>query len=160
MKRWLRITLLWLLAAALPVQGWAAVTMALCGPTHHRMSQAAAVVHNPETHGHATHDHADHRGATDHDDGAHHVHGEVASNDTATAGANCAHGPDCVHHDAKFSKAKCGTCASCCTGTAIPTTLVSLKAAPQTFFVSPVLPRTSVTFLTAGPERPPRTILS
>ncbi len=47
-----RIALTWLLALALPVQGYAAQTMLLCGPAHHR-SQAS------EAHAAHGHDHAD-----------------------------------------------------------------------------------------------------
>nr|WP_316639745.1 hypothetical protein [uncultured Roseateles sp.] len=50
-KIW-RIAVAWLLALALPVQGYAAQTMLLCGPAHHQQSAAAA-------HDHAAHGHGD-----------------------------------------------------------------------------------------------------
>lgn len=40
-----RILLTWLIALALPVQGWAASTMSVCGPSHSRMVAAAVDAH-------------------------------------------------------------------------------------------------------------------
>jgi hypothetical protein len=53
--------LVWLIALALPAQGVAAVTMALCGPIHQRMASAAELVvaahHHASTDAHdSTHD--------------------------------------------------------------------------------------------------------
>ena len=44
---------MWLLATALPLQGFAAATMLTCGPAHHRMAASAA----PHAHAHEGHQH-------------------------------------------------------------------------------------------------------
>ena len=64
MRPLLRIALLWLIALAIPVQGIAAASMAVCGPSHARMALAdIAGPHDHASHGHgaaaAGHDHAE-----------------------------------------------------------------------------------------------------
>ncbi|MBT9455406.1 MAG: hypothetical protein IV097_02175 [Burkholderiaceae bacterium] len=74
MSKFWRIALAWLLAVALPIQGYAATTMLLCGPAHHQSS--AAQDHGMHAHGDA---------AMAHDDAV--GHGEaVDATDAAQAG--------------------------------------------------------------------------
>jgi hypothetical protein len=54
MLRALRLALMWFLATAIPLQGFAAATMAACGSAHHRMAASAA----PHAHVHAAAAHA------------------------------------------------------------------------------------------------------
>ena len=52
MKRFVRCCVLWLLVLALPMQGFAASTMLLCGAGHHGAAQAAEGVHDHGSHMH------------------------------------------------------------------------------------------------------------
>lgn len=54
MSRRLRFLLLWLIALALPVQGFAAATMLHCAPVHHGAAMPAADAASPH-HDHAAH---------------------------------------------------------------------------------------------------------
>lgn len=125
--------MMWLLLAALPVQGWAVATLVNCGPTHPRMAAAA-------------HDAAEH---------AHH-HGETANQGEP---ANAQAEPDAAA-SLSLSKFKCSACASCCLGMALPSTAVTFDAAVSSDAVEPDLPQRHAVFLTAGLERPPRSHLA
>lgn len=144
MNRVLKTFLLWLLIAALPIQGMAAVVKASCGPQHHDMSSSMST--NGIAHLH--------------DDGvlAHHE-----SHD-ANAAIPDPH-PDLEVHVAETSSdtghtyktSYCSACAACCVGAAAPPTRVSLAPVLSTVEVAvnpPVLSYTG--FIPAGLERPPR----
>ena len=149
MLRVLHITLMWLVAFAVPVQGYAAVVMFGCGPSHHGMtgvqSQAAAVDdhhaafprHSHETQVEAAGDHH-------HDDSAEPNHAHTLK----------AHGAS-----GKVGKGPCTPCASCCVVAALPATMVVFQAIPLVDFFVPLAPRGLALFLTEGLERPPRSIL-
>jgi hypothetical protein len=132
MWRFFRIAMMWLLAAALPLQGSVAATLRVCGPGHEHIAVVMA---------HVAHDHASHR----HDDAAVFSHDEAG---TATQD---------IHKGAPH---KCSACAACCVTAALPTATLRFEAAidaagpPPTFFSSPVA------FLTDGPDRPPRFLLA
>ena len=84
MRRLFRIALLWLIALSMPVQGIAAASMAVCGPSHARMAQAVMTdaVHDHATHGHNHASHGDHAPMPHHHDdavGASHDHDGVSS---------------------------------------------------------------------------------
>ena len=142
----MRIALMWLLALAVPVQGFAAASMLSCGPGHH----GSAAVHSHDGHPHS-HDHAVAEGAHDHPAVAEASSG--FSNDS----------PSGDHAESadldKWSKGTCSACASCCTAAALPSTVISfgVSASHDTFFA--VVPGNVGAFLTDGPERPPRPIL-
>ena len=146
MLRVLRITLMWLVAFAVPIQGYAAVAMFGCGPGHHGMSgtlaQAVADDHDavvPQDSGEA---HA--MVAADHDDSAEPNHVHMLD----------AHGtPD------KVGKGSCTPCASCCVAAALPAAMVVFQPLALVDFFVPLAPRGLTSFLTEGPERPPRSIL-
>ena len=146
MPSWLRFALTWLLAIALPLQGWAAASMLSCGPIDERMTGAAA----------AAAPHMHHHGRA-----AMHAHSPIHSDDRSAASdaSDMEHGA--AHHDFdKLSKFKCSACSVCCTAAALPATIVSFDATPVAHSVDQALPATAVVFLTAGPERPPRPIFA
>jgi hypothetical protein len=125
---------MWLVCAALPLQGVAATAMALCAPGH--ASTDATMTHDAPS---AVHD----QGAAD---GSHH-HGS----------------PDPVSgvdaHDQDSSKT-CSVCASCCVG-AGPLShapLVEFGQPPDTF--AHPLGAHRAAYLTGGLERPPRPFLA
>ena len=135
MRRFLTLSLLWLIALAMPLQGAAAVSMTLCGPVHQRMMEGQA---ETQSVGHAS-IHAD----VDH--AAHHAHtGETT--------------PD--HSKSDHSKSVgCSACSACCLGGAVATGYVL----PDLYFASinPVsLVISSYAGVVAdGPEHPPRILL-
>ena len=144
----IRTALIWLLAAALPLQGAVAASMVACGPGHHGGAAAqhdVAQHHSAEAAGH------DHSG---HD----HPEADAASSagmpDSATADSEAA------VKAAPKSSSKCSVCASCCTGAALPA--AAIRFSPPPLGDSPFLASASasVVFITDGPERPPRTFLA
>ena len=144
MWRAIRIAVMWLLAAAIPLQGFAAVTVHRCAANHHQRAAAApAFVHaDPVAHPHAGHHPA---GAT------------LSDPQEGDDSAQTVEAKDGVQQSAKGS---CSLCASCCTAAALPATIVAFDAA---VFVEPLTaaPGGSVApFLTDGPERPPRSLLA
>jgi len=145
MLRYFRIALMWLLALAVPAQGFAAASMINCGPGHHGVVQR---------HSHAAHAHsAEATAPHSHDDASpfdSHMHDASAS---ATDGGSQVAKVLVVH------KGSCNACASCCTAAALPTPVVTFDATPAPTFVVPLAPRGFAAFLTDGPERPPRSIL-
>ena len=136
MSKFWRIALAWLLAVALPIQGYAAQTMLLCGPTHHQSS----VVDDHAAHGH---DHA----AMAHDGALAHASVEMS----ATAADPDKTPPAKVEH-----AGKCSVCSSCCSAAAITanvvTFAVSLPDLPEVATVKPAHDRVMV----GGLDRPPR----
>lgn len=144
---------MWLLAAAIPVQGMAAVTMFACGPGHHRMAQ---------DHEHAMASGAAHQHPAAGTDGHH--HDAVAS---ASAGlSNAAHAGVDGHATSadsrlhKVGKVTCSACASCCTAAAMPASILTFDASVPADLPVPHLYSTVPVFLTDGPERPPRFLLA
>jgi hypothetical protein len=123
MWRAIRIVVMWLLAAAIPVQGFAAVTVHRCGAKHHDVV----------AHQHASHHHADATVSDPHE------------------------ADDGVKHS---SKGSCSLCASCCTGAALPATIVAFDAAAFVESLTAAAVGSVPAFLTDGPERPPRSILA
>lgn len=149
MLRVLRITLIWLVALAVPVQGFAAVAMFGCGPGHHSTTGAPApgvamdkLAGDLPQHSHAGHSdlHADH----DHAGAADADHAQVLK----------AHGTS-----GKAGESACSPCASCCVVAALPATMVVFQPVPLVDLMMPFAPRGIGSFLTEGPERPPRSIL-
>ncbi len=134
----LRTLLVWMLVLAVPVQGAAAATMALCGPNHHGTVAAAQTTppHHAEAH---TQGAADAHGSHDH-----HV---AAAADDSTQPA-----PADVH--------TCNVCASCCSVGAL---LQSHLTLPELEFAATVFAAVVTTvdpYAAGGPDRPPRTSLA
>lgn len=149
MKRWVRCFAVWLLVLALPVQGFAASTMLLCGAGHHGAAQGAE-----GGHAHASHMH-------------------MAARDVAQASASPAHdhaeqAP--ASHDrsalsplsSKHAKGvgKCSACAACCTVAFLPSTVIAFDAPALGRAPAAVELITHVGFFTDGPDRPPRLSLA
>ena len=143
MWRAIRIAVLWILAAAIPAQGFAAVTVHRCAASHQRSAAQSAFVHaDSVAHAHASHHHAGATASDPHDgDGSVKA---VKAKDSAQS----------------LSKGSCSLCATCCTAAALPATIVAFDA---TAFVEPLsaaVVSSVAVFLTDGPERPPRFLLA
>jgi hypothetical protein len=144
MRRVIRLVFAFLLVAAIPLQGIAAVTMTLCGS-----GQSADHADSPApSHGAmAAHQHADH--------GMHHQHASAAlADDDQTALRSPQVGPD------KQSQSKCSVCASCCSAAAVPSPAVVFNSVVMAEFFAPAASTGAPAFLTAGLERPPRPFLA
>ncbi|MBY0237619.1 MAG: hypothetical protein K2W93_21750 [Burkholderiaceae bacterium] len=141
MSKFLRIALAWLLAVALPVQGYAAQAMLMCGPAHHQSDTA--------------HDHTSH----DHGDAAEDLVDAVPLYGYATASAD----PSLDHHakSVKSSHAsKCSACSSCCSAAAITNSVVAVAVIPQHVPVVATIPVGNAVETVGGLERPPRPFLA
>lgn len=136
MLRQIRLLVLWLLCAALPLQGVAATAMALCGPGPGHSAMGVAMPHDAPAavHGHGS--------AGD----AHHHASPVIAGD--------------VDAQDRESSTTCSVCASCCVG-AGPSShavLVEFGQPPDTFPLP--LGAEPAAYLTGGLERPPRPFLA
>jgi hypothetical protein len=158
----LRMTLLWLLALAIPAQGSAAATRLLCGPGHHGevSRHLEHAVQAMPVHGLA------HAPAHQHHPGRTHL----------TAGHKPpldAHAwPTSERADPHFFAAsapvvidppdgRCIACAACCTAVALPSHMPLLTAPPLMGATPLILAAASrPAFITGGPDRPPRSILA
>ncbi|WP_194725302.1 hypothetical protein [Noviherbaspirillum malthae] len=140
MNRVLKTFLLWLLIAALPLQGMAAVIKASCGPRHHDMSSVMMMK------GHHSHDEA--TAPHQHDDAGNTVVADDAQKASAKKSAEAKQGPHLSY---------CSACAACCFGAAAPPPSVSLTPDFSTVEAAVIPPVVSFTgFIPAGLERPPR----
>jgi hypothetical protein len=148
-----RVLLVWLMACALPLQGLAAARLQHCAPGHPAAVVAAQVppVATAAMVDHATH--ADHgaRPAGNHHDGSHdHRHHEHHQADPGAAAA------DAAQPAQDGGTGSCSACAACCAAAAL---FVQAPGLPETLPDTPVpqrLPLVSATFLSDGPDRPPR----
>ena len=145
MSKFLRMVLTWMLAVALPLQGYAVHAMAACGPAHHRpaaavaeMAQMAQMAQMPSHH---------HDGAA----AEHHA--------TATDQAEAADDP--AASDGKSAQAsKCSVCASCCNAAAIAVATFNLDLVPVMPVTVATVPVVHDRMLPGGLERPPRLLLA
>ncbi len=136
-----RLIVMWLIAVALPIQGATAATLLHCRSTAPAPATGA--------HEHPAHHHEAQAG-----------HGEAAA-DHQHAGPVSHDGvPSTPDHHHGGGKSSCSACASCCSAAALPAMPIVLASQDLEgpVFTVPELP--VVVFLTDGPERPPRTILS
>jgi len=138
-KLW-RIVLAWLLAVALPIQGYAAQTMLLCGPAQHQVAAATATTTGPVAHAH------DHAGMA-HDDDAGHAMAETDA--TAQDGDHPSPG------QAKHA-GKCSVCSSCCSVVAMMAAVVSVAVAPPDLPEVPAIEFADGRVMVGGLDRPPR----
>lgn len=141
MNRVLKTFLLWLLIAALPIQGMAAVIKASCGPRHHDMPSAMMSV-------------VDHH----HDSVAEsHQHDTVdmnasADDESATNAADASQSSKSVH-----KTSYCSACAACCVGAVAPPSILSLVSPLTKGEALAIPPLVSFTgFIPASLERPPK----
>lgn len=137
MSRLLRFTLTWLLALALPIQGYAAQANLVRNVAHQAsmsLQHAGMAMHSHQSHAHAQHLTA------------------VAQQD-----ADC-----CDEGDLKASThgasthSKCSSCASSCGAVAITTPIVSINVAAYASTLVATVDLTGHHFLTGGIDRPPR----
>jgi hypothetical protein len=150
MLRKLRILLMWLVALAVPVQGFAAASMLGCGPGHHGTTGAQAHAGPMHEHASGTSQHA-HGVDLDGDSSSHHPDASAAAahGDTPEAPA-----------EGKSGAGSCSACASCCLAAALPATALSFEASSVADFIALSIPRSPASFFTDGPERPPRLVLA
>ncbi len=139
-----KILLLWLLALAIPVQGFAAVLQA-CTPA---MAQAAQVLpvqpHRVETMAHMDH-------GLSADAHAHHGHHDAAP---MSAAAGDEGGP--AHHHQHHANLSCSFCAACTVGALLPLALATPpvpELPSREYLVQPTAG--FVGFLPENPDRPP-----
>jgi len=104
MSKFWRIAFAWLLAVALPIQGYAAQTMLLCGPANHQSSLM-------DDHAAQVHDHA--------------AMAHVSSDMSTTAADTDKTSPAKTEH-----AGKCSVCSSCCSAAAITTTALTFAVVP------------------------------
>ena len=131
----LRIRFAWLLLAAVPLQGFASVSMQLCegNAVHSALELSSSGLldagHEMALGGATAHDHAD--------------------------GADVSHSGD-EHGDLPGSGHKCGVCASCCHGAAITssTPILALSPIPEAGLSGPFVQIHSVSVQV--PLKPPR----
>jgi hypothetical protein len=144
MFRALKTLLLWLLIAALPVQGFAAVAKASCGPAHHNAAPVAVMTGEPH-HGDDEVHHSHDRG-----DGSMHAAAEGASSDSSASADKLS---------GTYKSSYCSACVACCVGAVAPPSALILPAAyssSETVVVSP-LPLVAG-YIPDGLKRPPRSI--
>ncbi len=142
----LRTALMWLLLLALPLQGFAAATMLNCGPNHQRMLSAGNTDQIEDHHQATVEPHQHAMGMAD-------VHHEMVGE----SGTN--HLPS-VHHLDKLTKFKCGACAACCIGAAMPTAGLVIASFPPAMMTATFVSMPHVDFLSDGLDRPPRLLLA
>jgi len=148
MSKFWRIAFAWMLALALPVQGYAAHAMMFCGPAHHGTAQV---------HDHVSHDHGD-AGQTSHDR-AHNTAGAHADVE-ADANPSADGGLVKVKSSKTAGAGKCSVCSSCCSAAAITTSIIQIEAVPQHETVVATTATAHDLVLIGGLERPPRLSLA
>lgn len=141
MFRVFKTFLLWLLIAALPIQGAAAVIKASCGPRHHGVSIEASVS-----------DHHHSVGTLAHGD----VSAEMVAVDNEAVVAFAL--TEQADSSPKLPVSSfCSACAACCAGAVAPPPSLSLTPTFLVVEAAVLPPVVSFTgFIPAGPERPPR----
>lgn len=142
-----RTVVIWLLALALPAQGMAAATMALCDPNHHRLAIVSPSVEpGPVESG---------RPAPCHP----REHGVVGAAAGAEPSAQAQELPAGEVPAATWVQAdphQCSACAACCSAAAIGNDVVVLPAAAASSTpVTSLVPGVE-RFASGGPDRPPR----
>ncbi len=136
MSKFWRIAFAWLLAVALPIQGYAAQTMLLCGPANHHSSLM-------DDHAGQNHDHA----SMSHDD--------VTAQAMTEMGA-AAQDLDKASPTKAEPVGKCSQCSSCCNAAAITTSVVSFAVAPPDVPEVPTVKFAHDRVMVGGLDRPPR----
>lgn len=159
MLAWVRTVLVWLLVLALPAQGAAAATMALCGPGH----AARTLAHE---HGKAMaqqawqvlqHVHVQGQAASR--DSHQHVHTSPQPSGDQTRDQVEPVAQAKLPNLAQAEQHKCSVCASCCSAAALFSVelIVPTPEFTPTIFMAVVA--TVEPFASAGPDRPPRRLL-
>ena len=145
MRKLARLLLLWIIAIALPVQGVFAGTLQHCVGGEHQVAfeDSSSSVHS---HDEAI-DSAEHSNV-------HAMHSHAAMN------AHVEQSSSGHSHHATGMKGSCSACAACCSSAAPPPTPVVLIPQKAEHTVPTFVSFAVVTFVTDGPERPPRIALA
>lgn len=151
MGRRFRTALLWLIAWALPLQGFAAGAMLFCGSAHATQAAWMHIVPGAAGSGAGHHHGPEH----DHDPGPGDGIHSAAPGGPAPFAADEAGGLSAAHLD-HLAHYSCSVCASCCPVTGPPSSVAGVPFAAASFRVDFALPVPSLSFLTDGPDRPPR----
>ena len=131
-----KILLLWLLAFAIPVQGFAAAVQAGCAPSQ-QMQMPAVVAPAADMHHHAG-------------DDMHSMHDMQAMHDVSTQ-ADSGHS---MPHQHKAGSASCSSCSVCTIGAVLPLTLDKLINLPVAADIH--VAKTTHGFVGYTPENPER----
>jgi hypothetical protein len=131
MHRFINTFLFWLLVAALPLQGMAAMQLS-CGPTKHHAPASAA--------SHDRHHHAS--PGQHHDSDAQAAAPSASTEDAAMSG---------------HATLSCSACSTCCVGAiALPVTPIVAPVYSASLPALPASPLLLADFIPAGLERPPK----
>ncbi|WP_034297145.1 hypothetical protein [Herbaspirillum sp. RV1423] len=129
-----KIFLLWLLAFAIPVQGFAAAVQVVCAPSHQTQAMHAVADPAPSQ--------------------EHHYAGHSMN---VVAQADAAHSPDqSMLHQHKASTASCSSCSVCTIGAILPLALDKLINLPVAADIHVAMVQHGfVGYTPENPERPP-----
>lgn len=139
MSKFWRIVLAWLLAAALPIQGYAAQTMLLCGPANHSSRQVSGSDHVTEE-------------AAVVAGGAPDCHPQAGMEQVSS------HCDKASQNHSKHS-GKCSVCSSCCSAAAIVSSVVTIAVVHPDLLDVPTVKVIRDRVMVSGLERPPRSPL-
>lgn len=145
---------MWLLALAIPTQGFAASTMLFCGPGHH--GSTASLAATARVHASEAHTGVPPRSASRSDH--HRFSTEV---DTPPSPRQTAVGGKLTGSKPRSNVGgKCSACAACCTSVAIGATALLVEVVPlvRDYAASPAEPPTRLS--TGGLERPPKYLVA
>ena len=142
MSRLIRLTLLWLLAAALPLQGLSAATMLSCAGGQHDHAATPVLNHSHGSSAAAARSHTHAVQVSQHE----HAGADHTQTEKSGLGKSGAH--------------KCSACASCCLNAVLQTEAVVFDTAKLPDSYAPLVARAPVTHVTEGLERPPRLFLA
>jgi hypothetical protein len=150
MKTLVRIVLAWLVALALPVQGFAAAAMLSCGPGHERMAGAVEAGHVHASHGA--------HGIAEPETTARATAPGATAADATAPGATTpdASAPDASALLAAAGAFKCSACAACSVATALPASPVIVAAQRPAAEAIPERLQPSGDFVVERLEHPPR----
>lgn len=147
MNRFAQRLLLWLLMAALPLQGMAAVIKANCGPKHHTVSVSAPAESTMPAH-HAQNFHEEH--ASSHGSDASNIAEKQLPANDASSSVPAQSGS---HHASYY----CSGCTTGCTGATAPPLAFSAISVPvhaEDVAIPPVV--SYFGFIPPSLERPPK----
>jgi hypothetical protein len=136
--------LLWLLIAAMPLQGLASVMTASCGPNHYGAVTAAVATHDDHHAANAVHSHRQ-GDAT----------GYFATDSVLPDAVQAAVQPVTAHDS--HASSYCSACAACCAGAGAPPPVSNWAIVHNdsvAVFISPA--RLVTGYIPSGLERPPR----
>lgn len=155
MQRIVRAFLVWVMVIAMPVQGLAASTMLLCGPSHERMMQGLVLDVSASAPGHAG-DALHEMTAMDHGDHGHSGCGATIA-PAPPVGTHGDGAGSLFPHHGTFN---CSACAACCSAIALPASfeVPEVVRTAHAMRSPPMAPVAS--HQPDGLDRPPRALLA